>query len=414
MPKRHHHVLLAMTFALVAAHMQAHATHAAVATVLRIDGKSLAGQWIGVQPDGTGITLEVDSQTHTLLLADVLSITCDVTASPSPAPALFYTIDGGRFGGRIEAAEPEALRVQTRARGRVVIPFTHLAAIQLAQADDFPDAHAALLQSLQDRHWAKDTLITRTDAKRVHGTLASLGPDEGTFHFGNKLRTFSCTKMFAVILATGTTSRPPPPLRVTTRTGDILTGHAIPSGESTSLGVRTSLGPDVTLAIAKIVRVECHSHAFVYLSDLHPTDTRYCGRLHRTPAMRNDTNVTGGPIRLGGTTYRKGLGCQSKTEIDYTLDEPFHTFAATVGIDDSMQARGGVIFRVLGDGQPLAETKVLTGADTPLAITVPIAGVNVLTLITDFGDDLDLSDHANWAGARVIRPAPARSTGARP
>jgi len=33
----------------------------------------------------------------------------------------------------------------------------------------------------------------------------------------------------------------------------------------------------------------------------------------------------------------------------------------------------------------------------------------MLTLVVDYGDGLDLSDHADWGGVRLLKPA-ARST----
>ncbi|MCH8271513.1 MAG: NPCBM/NEW2 domain-containing protein, partial [Planctomycetes bacterium] len=78
---------------------------------------------------------------------------------------------------------------------------------------------------------------------------------------------------------------------------------------------------------------------------------------------------------------------------------------ATLGINDSVRPRGSVVFGILGDGAVLHETTVLTGTSEPQLCRVDVTGVTLLTLVTDYGDALDLADHADWGGARLLRPA---------
>jgi hypothetical protein len=65
------------------------------------------------------------------------------------------------------------------------------------------------------------------------------------------------------------------------------------------------------------------------------------------------------------------------------------------------------VFRVLGDGKVVFDSGVLTGKDPPRDMKVDMMGVNILTLVVDYGDELDLSDQADWGGARLLKPAPA-------
>ena len=60
---------------------------------------------------------------------------------------------------------------------------------------------------------------------------------------------------------------------------------------------------------------------------------------------------------------------------------------------------------MIGDGRVLFESGEITGRDEPRAIRVNIVGVKIIALLVDFGEELDLSDHADWADARLIRPA---------
>jgi hypothetical protein len=104
--------------------------------------------------------------------------------------------------------------------------------------------------------------------------------------------------------------------------------------------------------------------------------------------------------------FDKGLGVHSRTELDYQLDRAYESLVATIGIDDAVRPRGSVVFRVLGDGKVLFDSGVLTGKDPPRDVNVNVVGVSLLTLVVDYGDELDLSDQADWGGARLLKPAP--------
>ncbi len=106
---------------------------------------------------------------------------------------------------------------------------------------------------------------------------------------------------------------------------------------------------------------------------------------------------------LSGERFEKGLGVHSRTELDYELARGYETFVATLGIDDAVRPRGSVVFRILGDGKVLYETAMLTGTSGPHLCRVDLTGVTLLTLVVDYGDSLDLADHADWGGARLLK-----------
>jgi hypothetical protein len=110
-------------------------------------------------------------------------------------------------------------------------------------------------------------------------------------------------------------------------------------------------------------------------------------------------------MMLDGRLFEKGIGVHSRTELDYELGGKYEAFVATLGIDDAVRPRGSVVYQVLGDGDMLHETAVLTGTSEPYTCVVEVVGVNTLTLIVDYGDSLDLSDHADWGSARLLKPA---------
>ncbi|RMF82449.1 MAG: hypothetical protein D6744_06075 [Planctomycetota bacterium] len=59
--------------------------------------------------------------------------------------------------------------------------------------------------------------------------------------------------------------------------------------------------------------------------------------------------------------------------------------------------------KVVGDGQVLWESPSVRGNQPPQELLVDVTGVRRLTLVVDYGADLDLSDHVIWALPRVMR-----------
>ncbi|WP_051388942.1 NPCBM/NEW2 domain-containing protein [Arthrobacter sp. 35W] len=120
-----------------------------------------------------------------------------------------------------------------------------------------------------------------------------------------------------------------------------------------------------------------------------------------------DRAVSGGALRINGTTYAKGLGAHANSEIVYALKPTDRTFKATVGIDDAQRTSqySSITFQVIGDGQVLFDSGVMRAApySTPQDVSVDVFGVEKLVLrVTDAGDGNN-SDHADWANARILQ-----------
>jgi hypothetical protein len=187
------------------------------------------------------------------------------------------------------------------------------------------------------------------------------------------------------------------------------------------------LGFTADVALDGVVNMKVHSNRVVYLSSLTPTSERIEGLLHKTAPLaqatgsagpvatspwgvRLDRSVFGGPLTIDGTAFEKGLGVHSFTELQYEIGSEYESLVATIGVDDSVRPRGSVVFRVLGDGEVLFDSGVVTGTDAARQMFVDVRSVEILTLIVDYGDDLDLADHADWGGARLLRPREQQAT----
>lgn len=158
-----------------------------------------------------------------------------------------------------------------------------------------------------------------------------------------------------------------------------------------------------------------------HLSELPFVSNEYdasLGPVGRNTAIGDNGTKVRGKITLAGTVYEKGIGVNSPSPIVFNLGGQCSNFSAVAGIDASMDAAGkapNVIFNVLGDGESLfssGEFTASTGAaaQDPLAISLDITGVQLLTLNVD-PNGVNWFDRANWADARVScggdKPAPA-------
>jgi hypothetical protein len=105
---------------------------------------------------------------------------------------------------------------------------------------------------------------------------------------------------------------------------------------------------------------------------------------------------------LGGESYEKGLALHSRTEIVYRLPEGFRRLQMVAGIDDAVRDGGNVRLTITGDGKQLWD-EALSGTDKPLPIDLDVSGVRRLTILVDFGLDLDVADHLLLCDARIVK-----------
>ncbi|TDU89268.1 alpha-glucosidase (family GH31 glycosyl hydrolase) [Kribbella voronezhensis] len=139
-----------------------------------------------------------------------------------------------------------------------------------------------------------------------------------------------------------------------------------------------------------------------WVSDLEFLDsTNGWGPVERDHSNGEDAAGDGGPITLDGTQYAKGLGTHAPSSVSVRLGGNCSTFTAKVGVDDEMEDRGKVSFKVAVDGVMKYTSDLLTGSSPTVGVSVDVTGGQTLTLqVTDAGDGVT-SDHADWAEAKL-------------
>jgi hypothetical protein len=168
---------------------------------------------------------------------------------------------------------------------------------------------------------------------------------------------------------------------------------------------KTQFGASLEMPEAGVLAIDVRQDRAVDLADL--TYLRYEHRPYLGAAwpLVLDASATGHPLRLGGSTFEKGLGTHASCSVAYNLDRKYQRFDSLVGIDLERAPRGRARAAIELDGKriELNGGKELTGRDAPLEVRLDMRGVKTLTLIVETGSFGDVQAEVNWAKARLIK-----------
>ena len=122
--------------------------------------------------------------------------------------------------------------------------------------------------------------------------------------------------------------------------------------------------------------------------------------------LRTGKSVVGTPLKIGGRTFRRGLGTHANSEIAVSLPAGAREFRAMVGVDsnhDTGGRRGTVQFAVRIAGREAFRSETLRGGGEPVEVRVKLPpAAKAVALTTHATADGAGYDHADWAQARII------------
>jgi hypothetical protein len=326
--------------------------------------------------------------------------------------------NGDCLPGNVLQVDGERLRFrprfQTRApleTGReLTIPLSLLSVLWFAVPERVEDAEILRRRLLTERRRRDRVLLRNGDL--VEGTLSSL--DEKALRIeveanGKRSDVRIARDRVAVVALNTELTRASRPKglygRLVLSNGCRLSLASAHTNDGQRLTGKTLFGAVVQIPVEEIVALDhCQGRA-VYLSDLEPS------RYEHTPFLGvhwpyvADGSVAGRDLRLGGSTYDKGIGMHSDSRLTFNLGGAYQWFEALVGLDEKTGKGGDVVIEVLVDGKPqdVGIGGHLTGRDAPRAIRVNVAGAGELTLVVKFGRGGDVQDHVDWADARLIK-----------
>jgi hypothetical protein len=319
-----------------------------------------------------------------------------------------YLTDDEMLFGKLDGIGPETLRFTTPWQDKIEVPLSRVTGAHIGLLDR-KESRESFLKRLKTRG-AEDLLLAQTKNGEV---LAIAGIVEGTdtgrlrFRYQDKTRTIALKQVEGVIMASRPESRQLEELRPTfTLPDSVAISGKWKDLDTSSWKIVTKWGQELNLPANEIQGVRFRGGKVTFLSDLSPSkveETPYFG--HRFP-WRRDVNLLGGPLKLNGQGFDRGLAVHSRCILTYDLGRRYSRFEAIVGFDELSRAKGRVDCRVFADGKEIYSNPDLRADAPPVKLALPVAGAGELRLHVDFGRAQDTGDRVIWANARLIRQQP--------
>jgi hypothetical protein len=358
-----------------------------------LSGEKVTTASITVDPEGTVVAGETDST-----LPEIRSIVLSGETPPPVRGGRLVLSSGGTLAGTVPSGDADAIRFRSDLISEVSIPLAGVRAFRIGspEVDDTPFRE----QMARDDE-ADSVFVLREGALlRIPGGFRSLDDTGLSLVWEGQERTLPLEKVFGVIFPAS--GAPPPTMaRITLADGGRIHGEIL-SLDASTLKVRIPAGAEISIARSGVLRIDVRSDRLLFLSDLDPARVEEIPFFDTVWPHRRDRSLDGGPIRLKGQTYEKGLGVHSRCLLTYDLPPRAETFFSVIGIDDETEGLGDVVFRVHGDEEVLFDSGRITAKDEPRTVRLDIRGRQRIVLEVDFGEDLDIGDHADWADAHVI------------
>ena len=383
--------------------------HAQAPELSFVDGRTSTGRIIRADAEVAVIRVgATDSPVPTRHL--VSARTGKRAAAQSPDPFNIYLAGGDRLRGKVEG-DGENVSFQSAAVRGLKVPLHTATAICLGTFFGQVQTNYRNLFFKQQAA-GRDAIIVNRGSKpfSFRAAVREIRKDALVVRMGEQQRELARDKVFGFCRAAPADAPQPE--------GILVRVHLIDGGRITlpleSMTADSILAGGAVIVRSQVTRVEFVGSHIAHLSDMQPVSFDAVALFGKAPAWRADEMALGGPLVLGGRVYRRGVGVQAKSRIEYAVGRRWGRLLLVCGIDDAASREGEATFRILGDGKLIHEVKQRRGQQ-PTVLRLDISGVDRLVLEALPGASYT-SDLCDWAEARVFNDAgaPAESERAKP
>jgi len=379
---------------------------AAEPKVVLVDGSTIDGTLVSVE-EGTAVVQGADGQSQRIPVMNLVqAVAADARKAPgSGSPYNLYLHGGDRLRGAVTGTGEE-VRLDSPIIAGLSVPLDRVRAVRFGR----------LLGALQSSYGevfdkelegGRDAIVIQRDTRPfpIYARVLALGESSLTARVEDAKRELDFARVYGFVRMRDRE----PPAESGVRVRVILAGGERITLPLERITATTVEGGGVRVVRDHVDRLEFLGDHIAHVSDFDPIDVRQRALLGQPTPWRRDAMALGGPLRLGARTYEHGIGTLAYARLEYVLGARWETFYARCGIDDAAGAEGDAVFRVLGDGKVLAETRCRHG-EAPRTLRVDVSGVDRLVLESDPGDSY-VSDFCDWADARVFSTRTAPSGG---
>jgi hypothetical protein len=127
---------------------------------------------------------------------------------------------------------------------------------------------------------------------------------------------------------------------------------------------------------------------------------------------QKDRSNRGGPLKLRGVTFERGMGVHAPNQLVYELKPEYKRFVALAGVDEqindvqsgsNLAMHPSVVFKIIIDGQLMAQSPVMRITEEPWRFDVPIPpGSKRISLVATDAGNGNKEDLANWVNAGFV------------
>ena len=384
---------------------------AAELEVRPLDGPALKGTLVSL--DGEQLKIATANGEKSLAVKELATAT--VTPAPTPIsekPQVWVHLTGGSVihGTRYVLKEKKIQLTLLSGETLQLAPHAiHHVRFQPLSEDSQADFDRVIKADI-----SADVIIIRRAGKaldELDGIVRDINADTVLFEFDGEKIPVDREKVFGIRYYQPAGQKLSSPIcRIVDATGSRWLVRSAKLAKD-QLELQTASGVSLQLPLARLVTMDFSSGNLIYLSDLTATQVEWIpylgtrlasGRLNKLYEPRKDRNFSGQSLQLGNQTYAKGLAIHSRTTLVYRLTDAHKSFQAVAGIDPLMRDNGHVELVIRGDEKELFR-QAISGKDKPISLNLDITGVRRLTILVDFGQQLDIADHLHLCNARITK-----------
>ena len=318
--------------------------------------------------------------------------------------AWVHLADDEKLFGKLGDVVDDKLHLATPWNDQLEIPLSRVAAVHVGLLDrkETPESFARRLKA----RGAEDLLLAQTrkgEVVAIPGVLEGIKGGRLSFLYQGKSRSLPVAQVEGLVIAARSEASRDELRSTFKMEGDVAVSGRWKGLDATVWKVETPWGQEMKLPAPSIQEVRFRGGKMTYLSDLEPTKVEEASYFGRPFPWRRDVGLKGGPLKMNGETYARGVAVHSRSSLTYDLDGRFGTFEALVGFDDAARGKGRVACRVFADGKEIYGAPDLRGDASPTPLKLPVASVQQLRLEVDYGRGQDTGDRVIWADARLYR-----------
>jgi hypothetical protein len=399
--------LTRLVFAFVVLPLPALLAAAPQVQVSTLDGRTIAGELQAIS--GETVAIQAGGSESKIKNADLHSITLEKPAEPpAEKPTAWVELaDGSRLPATSFFSKDGKIAITLTDGAKLDVSVKQIHSVRYSKLDD-PDADASVTEATGDVIGIRK----RDTVDFLEGAIGDVTKEAVHFTVDGQSIPVNPARVDSLVYAKRASddNGPAPVCIVEETSGAALRAKSVELADG-KLRLSLLAGGIVERPLDAVRRLDFSAGRLTYLSDLKPQSvewTPFFDLGKQSPALAKflgphfDRGREEAVMRLDEKEYKRGVSLTSRTKMVYRLPAQSKRFRALAGIDDGVGNLGSVQLVIQGDDRQLYSGK-LTGSDPPVELDLDLAGVRRLTILVDFGDDLDVADHLNLCEARIVK-----------